>query len=925
MTTALLQTKLYIPPARPELVQRSRLIEQLKDGLQRPVTLVSAPAGFGKTTLISEWLHQIESPVAWLSLDAGDNDLARFLAYLVGALQRVMPEIGRTVQAMLQAPQLPPLETLMTELINELATCRTSFVCILDDYHVITAQPIHGVLSFLLDNQPPQMHLALTSRADPPLQIAQLRARRQLNEFREVDLRFTIEETAFFLGDVMGLPISEDLLQALEARTEGWIAGLQLAALSMQGRNDIAGFMHGFTGSHRYILDYLTDEVLEQQPQELKAFLLHTSILTRLCAPLCDAILAERQETMASSQQLLERIDNANLFIVPLDDARQWYRYHHLFGNLLQHYLQQQLGQKEINDLHRRASQWYGQHGFPDEALEHAIASADDVRILAQFEQRFWSTMKQGDVNTIVRWLNKLPEAFIYSQPSLSVFSAWTLLASLRINEVDAYIENADQLTQPVRENVQAQTEKERHLLGQIDAIKAFLVRVRGNATEAIELYQKAETYLGGERDVVRGIVLVDLGRAYRLIDDLENARQVLLKAIALNQSIDYMQMVLYATSLLGELEVSQGHSRDAAVRYQAILQTIEAQESYVPPVAADIYASLAQLYRERNELEGARYYAQKAVTLAKQRNFADGLFQAHLALGQIAEAEGDFGIALENFQEAERVIRRSQTTQWIVSVTAYQARLWVRHYQIDQEEAQLHSALTWAHQSTLLDNWRQQVATTFLPSHPPDFTHLTLARILTALGQIEETLALLDWLHSRAAAAGRTRSLVEILLLRAISLERQGQRDQALITLEEALILAEPAGYIRLFADEVEPVATLLSAFSHQPSVLTSAYFTQLLAACRKGRQQPQATGPQLAAQTAKQMSNQALIEPLSERELEVLDLIATGSSNRDIADSLIISIGTVKRHVTNIHGKLGVHSRTQAIVRAKEVGILS
>lgn len=836
MSTPILRTKLYTPPLRAQSVPRRQLHIRLDRALQQgnKLTLIAAPAGFGKTTLVCNWLNRVEHARTWLALDEGDNEPTRFLTYLIAAFQQVDPTIGKTVQPILESPQPPPLESLVTTLINEIAISATHAILVLDDYHVINAQPIHTALTFLLDNLPTQLHLVITSRADPPLPLSRLRARGQMYELREDDLRFSVAEATTFLNDVMGLAVLEKDVQALETRTEGWITGLQLAALSMQGRADITNFINNFTGNHRYILDYLTDEVLDRQPSAIKQFLLRTSILERMCAPLCDAILSDEAERLSPSREFLETLDGANLFMIALDDERHWYRYHHLFGSLLRHSLAQEMGMASVTTLHQRASQWYSQNGFHDEALDHALAAADYDRVVQLLEPLFWAVLKEGEVNTLGRWLRKLPEDLIHNRPKLSIFYAWMLLSSLRLDEIDPYIRNAEQL-------LATEDDPDSHLLGQIDMINAFLVRVRGNAPEAIRLYSRALTQISPDKEIVRGVLLVDLGRAYVMTDQLEKAKETLLEAIALNKSIGYMQMALYGVSVLAEVEVNQGHPHQAIALYEQTVREMEARDEPAPPIIADLYASLAQLYREWNDLKQARQYAEQAIGLGEKHNFPDGLFQGYLALGQIQQGQGDFTAATQSFQEAERIIRRSQTAQWIISFTAYQARLWLLQHQVDGDEKKRQAGLSWAYTSALGEDWHQQVATAFLPSHPPDFTHLTMARILMARGEPDEAIDLLEWLSSPAQSAGRVRSMIEILMLQALALFQKEQRQRAYAALGEALALAEPAGSIRLFADEGPQMAALLAAFnrdtnSDRPVASTSSnhsYLEQLLLAC--------------------------------------------------------------------------------------------
>jgi LuxR family maltose regulon positive regulatory protein len=425
MQTPLLQTKLYIPQSRPSssnLILRPRLMERLNEGLSGKLTLLSAPAGFGKTTLVSEWASQSKTPVAWLSLEETDNDLTRFLGYVIAALQTCYPHLGETVPAMMQSPQPPLLDSLLTILINDIAAIPEDLVLVLDDYHVITSPPIQQALTFLLDHLPSQLHLAITTRADPPFPLARMRARGEMVEIREADLRFTKAETFAFLQQVMNIELSADDLIALHHRTEGWITGLHLAALSMQGSKDAREFVQTFTGGHQYILDYLLEEVFRRQSASSQTFLLQTSILERLCGSLCDAVMGRDD-----GQTMLETLAQANLFILPLDDERHWYRYHHLFADLLRHRLQQTLP-AQWPDLHRRAATWYEQHGFINEAIHHALQAEAYPEAARLVEVNAFTALKQGEVMTVLGWLDRLPQETVHAHPWLSVWHAWALL-----------------------------------------------------------------------------------------------------------------------------------------------------------------------------------------------------------------------------------------------------------------------------------------------------------------------------------------------------------------------------------------------------------------------------------------------------------------------------------------------------------------
>ena len=511
MPTPLLATKLYIPPLRPNVVSRPRLLERLNEGLHRKLTLISAPAGFGKTTLLSAWVEGIDRQVAWLSLDEGDSDPARFLTYLVAALQTIAPNIGEGVMRVLQSPQPPPIESILTALLNEITTIPDHFVLVLDDYHVLDAKPIDNALTFLLEHLPPQMHLVIATREDPQLPLARLRARDTLTELRVTDLRFTPSEAAGFLNQVMGLDLSAEDITALETRTEGWIAGLQLAAISMQGQKDTTSFITSFTGSHHFVLDYLVEEVLQQQPERVQNFLLRTSILDRLCGSLCDAVLLDPN---ASGQATLEYLERANLFIVPLDNERRWYRYHHLFADLLRQRLHQSTDSSTgderdgVAELHRRASQWYEDNSLTIEAFHHAVAANDVERAERLVEGEGMPLQFRGPMISVLNWLESLPTTILDARPSLWVTYASALtMTGQPISSVEEKLQAAEAALQEAE-----QDDKTRDLVGHIAAIRAMLAIPANQVETMIAQSRRALEYLHPNNLPVRATAALDAG-----------------------------------------------------------------------------------------------------------------------------------------------------------------------------------------------------------------------------------------------------------------------------------------------------------------------------------------------------------------------------------------------------------------------------
>ncbi|MBE2222610.1 MAG: LuxR family transcriptional regulator, partial [Anaerolineae bacterium] len=567
MTTALLKTKLYNPPLRPALVRRKRLIDKLNAGLNSKLTLISAPAGFGKTTLVSEWIAGCERPFAWLSLDERDSELSRFLSYLVAALQTQMPSLGNKVLRLLESPQPPSSETVLTALLNEITAVSQAFALVLDDYHMVDAPAIDQALTFLLDHLPPQMHLVITTREDPNLPLARLRVRGQLTQLRAADLRFTVEETAVFLNQMMGLNLSPENIAVLEARTEGWVAGLQLAALSMQGsQDDTDSFIHSFSGSHRFVLDYLVEEVLHQQPEHVQRFLLQTAVLDQLTASLCNALTGE-----ANGQQILESLERANLFLVPLDNERHWYRYHHLFAELLRQRLQQSTEADDIAALHIRASQWYEANGLELEAFHHATVAHDVERAVRLIEGEGLPLYFRGEVAPVQQWLDTLPEAEFNARPALWVTYASVLTLTGRLHD------NIEEILQAGETALQNATpdDNTNDLLGQIAAIRAMLGVPKNQVETIITQSRLALELLNPDNAPMRTTTTWTLGYAYQVQGKREEASRAYEETIIHSQKSGNIMTELAATTCLGQIQETETQLRQAAESFQRILQLV--------------------------------------------------------------------------------------------------------------------------------------------------------------------------------------------------------------------------------------------------------------------------------------------------------------------------------------------------------------
>ena len=614
MSTPILTTKLYIPPPQPKVVLRPRLIERLNEGLHRKLTLISAPAGFGKTTLLSEWVAGCEKPAAWLSLDEGDNDPTRFLAYLVAALQTIAPNIGEGVLGVLQSPQPPPTESILTALLNEIDTVEDDFVLVLDDYHVIDGKAVDDALTFLLEHLPPGMHLVIATREDPHLPLARLRGRGQLTELRAADLRFTPDEAAEFLNQVMGLNLSAEDIAALETRTEGWIAGLQLAALSMQGLADVTSFIKSFTGSHHFVLDYLVEEVLKQQPESVQTFLLRTSILERLCGPLCDAVLLD---PAVSGQETLEYLERANLFLVPLDNERRWYRYHHLFADLLRQRLHQsdtsptEDKEWDVAELHIRASIWYEDNGLEIEAFQHAAAANDVERAARLIEGEGMPLHFRGAVAPVLSWLESLPTTELDARPSLWVIYASSLLFVSQTTGVEQKLQAAEAALQDAEPD-----DKTRDLLGHIAAIRATLAVIQHDVETIIAQSRRALEYLHPDNMPVRTATTWTLGYAYQLQGDRAAASQAYSEAIAISEAIGHSIITILATTGLGNVQEADNQLHLAAQTYRRVLQLAGDPPL---PITCEAHLGLARISYEWNDLDTAQKHGQQSVQLARQ------------------------------------------------------------------------------------------------------------------------------------------------------------------------------------------------------------------------------------------------------------------------------------------------------------------
>lgn len=909
--SSLLATKLYIPAPRPNRVPRPRLTERMERGSVGPLTLVSAPAGFGKSTLLSEWAHTGGRQVAWVSLDEGENDPIRFLCYVATALQRLFPEpapgLGEDTLAALrqmQTPSMELLEPVLTGLLNEVHALDQDVVLVLDDYHVIESPAVHQIVQFVLDRLPPRLHLVIATRVDPPLPLSRLRARGQLTEIRAQDLRFTPQEAADFLNRAMGLSLPASSVEALEERTEGWAVGLQMAALSLQGREDVRGFIEHFTGSHRYVLDYLTDEVLSRQPEGLRDFLLRTAILNRLSGPLCDAVTG-RQD----GQAVLEELEAANLFLIPLDDTRTWYRYHHLFGTLLHHQLERKEGKAGVAVLHERASDWFAANGHPEDALEHALAAGAHDRAVELVSQHALPRLMRGDAGTVLRWIQSLPPEWIRSRPWLRLVYTWALMTTFQVPAAEEQVRELEN---------DLEREPDPELVGHVETLRGLITRINGSPEEALELYRRAEEHLPEDDLISRSILAMEQGFTSLLAGDFAAAAEAFQKAEAASRDSEHILVVLLTQGHQAEIKITQGKLREAVeIARRSLRLASEAVPPGEPvsPAASMAYAVLAEVEREQNDLGAAMEHASRAVDLGRRGGLADGLLGGSLTQMRVLTAHGDFAGAFESLGRAEEVVRRVGQPRWLEVIEAFRARLHLRRHRVESAPGALDAALRWARDSGVLARWLERREVPLLEDLRPDVAALTLARLLRAEGNGKEALALLDELRSHSEAAGWYRTVIEALCIEA-SIRREEDREGALEALRRALAFAEPEGFARIFTGEGPALASLIEQAA--PGTVSPDYTRRLLTAF--GLEAPEtAPAPAPAAPSADLLSDR-----LSDREIEVLRLIATGLSNAETGRKLFIAPSTVKKHLENIYDKLGTRSRTQAIARAREIGVL-
>jgi len=904
-----LATKVSIPLLRSSLVPRPRLIQCLKAGIERKLVLVSAPAGFGKTTLLSDWAHQSNMPVTWFSIDSSDNNPLQFYSYVIASLQKVDKNMGKAALSMLQSPQPPPLESSLITLINSIAPDLHHMALVLDDYHLVDSAKIHESLAFLIDHLPAQMHIIMATRADPLLPLARLRARNQLIEIRAAELSFTKEEIEEFFNGKLKLGLSSDEIGMLASRTEGWISGLQLAAHSLRERSDKSVFIKEFKGDNRHVVDYLVEEVLNRQPAPIQNFLMQTSILSRLSAGLCEAITKQR-----NCQNLLDELERADLFIFPLDNGRNWFRYHQLFADLLRQRLLGQFQGDKVKELHRNAYEWHLRNGYREEAMEHALAAEDFDLVSDLLEVIAESVWDRDGLISLLRWLNALPDKVFSSRLNLLIIHARSLNMAGKQEEAEAKLRVAELLLESLRgETVEVPTLNSKHpgrlnkseILGRIATIRAFISAYKGDLA-GIKHHARMAIISLNKRDLMwRSVAATTLGFAHGWSGDgdMMSARFAFSEAIAVSEQGGNTYFYLFAKSCLAHIDGLQGRLKQAEESYRQLLRFAEDEDLCLTGLTASIISSLGLVLCEKNAIEEGTRLVREGLELAQRGYDMVTLASSRLNMARALFYRSDIDQALAQIQESENILSEYDIPPWIThAASALKAWMWLRR-------GQRNDVLRWVAE-------RELDCDTVLNSRR-ESEYLVLVRFLVVQGEYEDARRWLDRLIPDAEAGMRVSSMIQMRLIRAQIYYAQNILPDALEELGLALYLGEPGNFVRTFVVEGKPIAELLEKICDKDKSVqdegqkgfSHSYAKKLLSVFRTEAKSKKAT---------------CLDEPLSERECEVLSLIAAGLSNNDIAQKLFLSLNTVRTHTKSINAKLDVHSRTQAVARAKELGLL-
>ncbi|MFC1936042.1 tetratricopeptide repeat protein [Chloroflexota bacterium] len=897
MPTPLLSTKLFVPILRETVVKRQRLVDLLKKGFASKLILVSAPAGFGKTTLLISWINQTKVPTAWLSLDGSDNAPTRFLAYIIAALQTVIPGIGETILETLQSPQADFSESTLISLINEIATSDTGdFVLVLDDYHRLASLAIHEITSFLVENLPKKMHVVIASRADPNLPIPRLRGSGDLIEIRQEDLRFTIEEVTEFLNRIMGLSLTYEDISALINRTEGWIAGLQMAALSMSGKEDLSRYIQDLTGTDRYILDYLIEEVLEQQTKEMQNFLLQTSIVAKLCAPLCNTITGVK-----NTQEILEQFERNNLFILPLDDERVWYRYHQLFADLLQKLLNQKQP-KHIHELHSRAGKWYERNGFTSEAIQHYINANDFERAADLVDQIAEDILMRSELSTLLEWIEAIPDQILRQRPLLSLHYANILLMyGHPLEKIESYIENAETTSD--------------QYTGHIAALRAFMAVIQRDVPRAAELADLAIKNLP-ESDRFARITSIWVKSASSMISGKFEEGQLTLEEVAKqSQAVGNIMISTIVMCNRAQLFIINGELQKAQKLFERTLDLAKDRDGSFLPIAGEALFGMAELFYEWHRFDDAMEYLEEGFKLTQKWGSIASV-EGLLTKARILRAQGELDAAHGILLEARQLALQSEASELDdYLVEAHLAQNWL-------ELGDINAAFRWV-QDRGLAEWSEEsdkflidkimaeldqvTEYSFISQHRRrSFEFFSLVRVLMSQGQTEEALTILERLLEFSQSRKLFGREIQLQILIALVHNARSDNRLALDSLKRALSLAEPEEYMRVFLDEGLPMQDLLKQAAEEK--ILPAYVNRLLQGfTEKGQTQ-----------------KQSLVDPLSEREMEILRLLPTSLTAPEIAEHLFVAESTIRTHIKHIYAKLNVNRRFDAVEQAKDLGLL-
>ena len=888
---SVLTTKLAIPSSRGEIVPRPRLLGKLGKP-PRPFTLICAPAGFGKTTLMANWLNHIDLPVAWLSLDSEDNDPNRFVTYLIAAIKSVKPEFGNAVYKALRSSSTPSMTTLLSALINEINGFDHNFVFVLDDFHQVTESSIRDLLIYLLDYQPPQMFLAMTSRSEPPLALPKLRVRQQLAEINVADLRFNLDETQAFLNKLMGLNLDADDIAVLEHRTEGWIAGLQLAALSLQGGTDAQHFIQSFAGDDRHIMDYLTDEVLHRQTALVKTFLLQTSILNRLCAPLCEAVT-----NLPDCKALLESLEQNNMFLIPLDHKRNWYRYHHLFADLLRHQLKETQPDKEI-ELHTRASRWFADNGFIDEAITHAFAAQNYELVAECLDQHGYEIFHSGRVSTLVNWFRKIPDPIIHNKASRLLLSAWAFFTSTEEN-VLPLLDAAEQLLEqsPEQASIGHSGNEDAYIKGEILVIRGFSAMHQGRFHESMKFIEQAKQLLPEQESIKHAAPALLEGLALYGVGDFVAAEKTLLKAVQLCLKHNNALAIVFILAALLRTYTKMGRLRQARDYFYSAMDILKERGWDSLDETSCLYMALGEVLREQNELQASEECYVHAMELVKNEawNTSRVMIKQMLARAKLANGE---------IEQAKAMLHEIANTEFIGQHLPIFST-------IENCTARINLALGNARE---VEKWLKQNPLQLGGDPDPVLEEhcVILVRILLAQQQFDDAIKWLAKLLPAAEKANRIAVVIELLVLQSLARQAQGNSQLALATLERAVKLAEPEGFMRIFLDEGKSMATLLKRLADKG--VEKDYAGKLL----------DRFDEHIDTKLQTAISRAGISEPLSRKENNTLQLLAAGLTNKEIAEQLFVSPNTVKTHLKNIFEKLQVNNRNQAIAKARDLKLV-